>query len=135
MIASTPSSRPISVRFFDVFLYCMTEVREITLSARTWARLEISCSVMPSEKYSSLASPERLSNGRTAIDRMVGEATALSRPVARHQNPATAMSATAATPAKSQPRRGRGAALSAVVDAIPVFRPTRRRSTTKSRID
>ncbi len=32
----------------------MTEVREITLNACTCARLGISCSVMPSEKYSSL---------------------------------------------------------------------------------
>jgi hypothetical protein len=91
--------------------------------------------VMPSEKYSSPASPERLSNGSTAIDRMVGEATAPSRPVARHQNPAMASSAMTATPAESRPRRGRGAAFTAVVDATPVFRPTRRRSTTKSRID
>ena len=51
-------------------LYCMAEVREITLSAPMRANSWISASVMPSAKYSCAGSPERFSSGSTASEEM-----------------------------------------------------------------
>jgi len=53
-----------------VFLYRITDVRDITLSAWICARLLMSDSVMPSAKYSCAGSPERFCKGRTAIERI-----------------------------------------------------------------
>src|SRR5215475_7293422 len=46
----------------------MVDVREITRSELTLARLVINSSVMPSAKYSWAGSPERFARGRTAMD-------------------------------------------------------------------
>ena len=54
--------------FLVVFLYCMEDVREITLSAlilESWAMMS---SVIPSLKYSFSGSVLMFSNGRTATD-------------------------------------------------------------------
>jgi hypothetical protein len=48
-------------------LYCITEVRAMTLSSRNRDSFEISSSVMPSEKYSSAGSALMLANGSTAM--------------------------------------------------------------------
>src|SRR5258708_37801926 len=48
----------------------MTEVRDITCSEPTWASLVISSSVSPSEKYSCAGSEERLTRGKTAMERI-----------------------------------------------------------------
>src|SRR6476646_8296210 len=53
----------------------MAEVREITRSARIWARSEMIASVMPSAKYSWAGSCEMLRSGSTAIARMDSLAT------------------------------------------------------------
>ena len=68
--ASTPSSLAICGSNFFVPLYCITEVREITLSALICANSVISASVMPSAKYSCSGSCERFSSGSTASDRI-----------------------------------------------------------------
>ena len=67
-MAPTPSSCAIAVIFLVVFLYCMEDVREITLSAlilESWAMMS---SVIPSLKYSFSGSVLMFSNGRTATD-------------------------------------------------------------------
>src|SRR5258708_30903414 len=48
----------------------MTEVRDITCSEPTWASLVISSSVSPSEKFSCAGSEERLTRGKTAMERI-----------------------------------------------------------------
>jgi hypothetical protein len=48
----------------------MTDVREITRSPRTLARFAMSCSVIPSAKYSCSGPLDRFSSGSTATDRM-----------------------------------------------------------------
>ena len=67
-IAPTPSSSAIAAIFLVVFLYCMEDVREMTLSAlilESWAMMS---SVMPSLKYSFSGSVLMFSNGSTATD-------------------------------------------------------------------
>ena len=61
------SSRPISAMLLPVSLYCMIEVRAITVRSCSRDSLEISSSVMPSEKYSFSASALMLTNGSTAM--------------------------------------------------------------------
>src|SRR5439155_24454032 len=46
----------------------ITDVREITLRARSFDRCAITCSVMPSAKYSFSGSALRFRNGKTATD-------------------------------------------------------------------
>ena len=50
-----------------VSLYCMIEVRAITVRSCSRDSFEISSSVMPSEKYSFSASALMLTNGSTAM--------------------------------------------------------------------
>src|SRR5882724_11610006 len=57
----------------------MTDVREITLSERICAKLAMSASVVPSERYSWLGSPEKFPSGSTAIDRICVPALGLGR--------------------------------------------------------
>ena len=64
--ASTFNSRAMSGTDRSVPLNCITDVREITVSAPIWASSVISRSCMPSTKYSCSASPERLTKGSTA---------------------------------------------------------------------
>jgi hypothetical protein len=67
-IAPTPSSCAMAVIFLVVFLYCIEEVREMTLSALildSWAMMS---SVIPSLKYSFSGSVLMFSNGSTATD-------------------------------------------------------------------
>ena len=52
---------------FPVPLYCMIEVRAITERSCSRDSLEISSSVIPSEKYSSSGSALMFVNGSTAI--------------------------------------------------------------------
>jgi hypothetical protein len=52
---------------FAVPLYCMTEVRAITVRSCSRDSFEISSSVIPSEKYSFSASALRFVNGSTAM--------------------------------------------------------------------
>ena len=56
------------VIFLVVFLYCMEEVREITLSALIFESWAMMSSVMPSLKYSFSGSVLMFSNGSTATD-------------------------------------------------------------------
>ncbi len=62
----TPRARAISGSGFIAFLYCITDVREITLSARIRDSSAINASVIPSAKYSCAGSFERFERGRTA---------------------------------------------------------------------
>ena len=73
----------------------MTEVRETTRRLGIRASSVMSSSVMPSAKYSWEGSPERLSRGRTARERMGAEWTRVARSQAmtRKANPATRMAA------------------------------------------
>src|SRR2546425_11411895 len=71
-MAETLSSLLISLMGFLVSLYLITEVRAITLSPAIFERAEMSSSVMPSEKISSLASWLMFASGRTAILRLSG---------------------------------------------------------------
>ena len=73
---STESSRAISGKLFLVFLYCITDVHEITRSDLYFASMVISSSVIPSAKYPCDASPARLSRGSTAMERIIGDAEA-----------------------------------------------------------
>src|ERR1700730_13457931 len=57
----------------------MTDVREITLSDRICARSAMSASVVPSERYSWLESPEKFSSGSTAIEWIWAAAFGLDR--------------------------------------------------------
>ena len=66
--APTPSSSAIAVIFLVVFLYCMEDVREITLSALTFESWAMMSSVIPSLKYSFSGSVLMFSNGSTATD-------------------------------------------------------------------
>ena len=66
-IEPTPSSLPISPTFFEVPLYPITEVLEITLRPLIPETVEITSSVIPSAKYSSLGSGLKLAKGRTAM--------------------------------------------------------------------
>src|SRR6266513_1319145 len=69
--ASTPNSLAICGSSFFVRLYCITEVREITLSVPICASSVVSASVMPSAKYSCSGSCDRFSSGSTATERLV----------------------------------------------------------------
>src|SRR4030095_8827148 len=70
---STLSSVAIWGNGFFVPLYCITDVREMTLSALILASSAISASVIPSEKYSCSGSWEKFSSGRTAMERIGGD--------------------------------------------------------------
>src|SRR5437016_4973813 len=70
MIAETLSSLLISPMDFLESLYLITEVRAKTLRPAIFESAEISSSVIPSEKISSLASELMLASGRTAIRRL-----------------------------------------------------------------
>src|ERR1700677_1267370 len=109
---STPSERAISFRGRRAPLYCITDVREVMRRLESRASIVVSSSVMPSAKYSWLASPERLSKGRTAREAMVGEEL---RPYLTTRTVATSV-ATAARPASQRKRKDlvRGAAVSRV---------------------
>src|SRR4030095_849488 len=52
----------------------MAEVLEITWREPTLARSVVNSSVIPSTKYSCDGSPEKLSRGRTAVERIGGDA-------------------------------------------------------------
>ncbi len=67
-MAPTPSSSAIAAIFLEVFLYCIEEVREITLSALIFESCAMMSSVMPSLKYSFSGSVLMFSNGSTATD-------------------------------------------------------------------
>src|SRR5437762_2340310 len=69
MAPPTFRARAISGNDFFDDLNDIAEVREITLSPGIIDRSAVSKSVMPSAKYSSAGSPERLRNGRTTNDR------------------------------------------------------------------
>src|ERR1051326_6863533 len=66
--ASTPNSLAISGSAFCAFLYCITEVRQITRRFTARASRLINSSVMPSAKYSWPASLEMFCSGSTASD-------------------------------------------------------------------
>ncbi len=123
MIASTFSSFAISGSGFRAFRYCMTEVREITRSPPILARSVMSCSVMPSAKYSCSGSPDRFSSGKTATDRIWPEDGAgVHEP--RNSNAAVAKTPMASNPPTSQAeRRGRRSTSPAVTrsEATDVF--------------
>ena len=131
MIASTRSSRAIVGTGFRAVLYCMTDVREITRSPPIFARSAISCSVIPSAKYSCSGSPDRFSNGSTAMDRIWPEGVAVdqrSDPPAHHPRGKSAMIAAmriAATHFHAAPRTGVGAA-----GVLDTRRPASARATT-----
>src|SRR5262245_33420256 len=72
--ASTRSSFAICGMGFLLFLYCITEVPEITLIDPNCARSPIKASVMPSVKYSCELSLERFTIGSTAKDVISGAA-------------------------------------------------------------
>ena len=57
-----------AVIFLVVFLYCIEEVREITLSALIFESWAMMSSVIPSLKYSFSGSVLMFSKGRTATD-------------------------------------------------------------------
>ena len=84
--AVAPSVAPISRRLCVRCLNGMTELREITLSARIFERCAMTSSVMPSAKYSFSGSALRLRKGSTATA------------VARGRDGAGAMSAAANSP-------------------------------------
>src|SRR5437899_8424173 len=64
----TFSSLAISGSGLLTALYCITDLREITLSAPILDRSAMRASVMPSTKYSCPGSPVKLSSGSTASD-------------------------------------------------------------------
>ncbi len=66
-IVPTLSSLPMSLTGLAVPLYLITEVRAMTLRPAILETVDMSSSVMPSEKYSSLGSALILASGRTAI--------------------------------------------------------------------
>src|SRR3954467_4800378 len=70
-MASTPNSLPICGNAVFVFLYCSTDVCEITRKPPDFARSVINSSVMPSLKYSCSGLFERLRNGSTATERIL----------------------------------------------------------------
>ena len=61
------------VIFLVVFLYCIEDVREMTLSALTLESWAMMSSVMPSLKYSFSGSVLMFSNGSTATDLPMAE--------------------------------------------------------------
>ncbi len=63
---STLGSLPVSMTGLGIPLYHMMEVRAMTLKPAILDRVEMSSSVMPSEKYSSLGSGLIFVKGRTA---------------------------------------------------------------------
>jgi len=69
-MASTLRARAISGSDRCASLNCMAEVRETIRRVEFLASMVVSSSVMPSAKYSSLGSPERLARGRTASEAM-----------------------------------------------------------------
>src|SRR5207245_11396074 len=79
----TSSSFPMSPTFLPVPLNVIAEVLEMTLSSLMFEMLEMSSSVKPSAKYSSLGSEDMLASGSTTIRRLsictggVGRALAL----------------------------------------------------------
>ena len=73
--ALTPSSSAMVVIFLVVFLYCIEDVREITLSALTLESCAMTSSVMPSLKYSFSGSVLMFSNGSTATDLLLPDAS------------------------------------------------------------
>src|SRR4030095_3913723 len=76
-------------------LYCVTDVRDITLRERIRDNTAMSWSVMPSARYPWAASPDRLSNGSTATpETEFGQVRTIQTPTAT----ANAEARTAATP-------------------------------------
>jgi hypothetical protein len=71
-IPSTLRSRAISGSDLVVCLYCIEEVRDMTLRVPIRAKSVIDASVMPSEKYSCAGSPERFVRGSAAWEWMGG---------------------------------------------------------------
>ena len=72
-MASTSSWRAMSGSGRREPFSAMTEVRETTRRLGIRASSVMSSSVMPSAKYSCEESPERLTRGRTARERMGAE--------------------------------------------------------------
>ena len=62
-----------AVIFLVVFLYCIEDVREITLSALIFESWAMMSSVIPSLKYSFSGSVLMFSNGSTATDFAAGD--------------------------------------------------------------
>ncbi len=115
--STTPStSRALAISFRDFLdpLKGMTEVREITRRERIEARSVISSSVIPSAKYSWVASPERLASGRTAREEIRG------------RSPATGPSPPAIPFWMSPVRRASATASAATTAAAAVHTHTRR---------
>ena len=78
----------------------------MTRKALILPRLVISSSVIPSAKYSCSGSLERLSNGRTAMDWILGRGTAsraLNGVKTRPRRPATLRAKSTATTATTKP--------------------------------
>jgi hypothetical protein len=69
---STFNSFAISVGLFCLFLYSITESREIMRNALICANFVINESVIPSTKYSCESSPVRFLRGRTARELICG---------------------------------------------------------------
>ena len=69
-----PARRAICGSDLSVPLYCITDVRDMTLNARIFARSVMSCFSHPFGKVLLLGILEKFSSGRTAIDMMDGAA-------------------------------------------------------------
>lgn len=76
-IPSTLRSRAISGSDLVVCLYCIEEVRDMTLRVPIRAKSVIDASVMPSEKYSGAGSPERFVRGSGNREEMLQRMAAL----------------------------------------------------------
>src|SRR5215470_14581803 len=99
----------------------MTEVREVTRRAPTLARSVINSSVIPSTKYSWDGSPDKLSSGRTAMERIGGTAVVRWEIAGRRQRAraimTTVKSATARAARALLLAKGAGASLGCTVSA------------------